>query len=95
MVVSEDAIAWDFPRWRRTLESYRIDGRPVLELSRSEDSAVLDGLISWQASLAPQTPRNGAQPIEPCPEILARTAGKQPVTDDNMGSEWRYPLGFE
>jgi spermidine synthase len=34
-------------------------------------------------------------PIEPCSSILARTAGKQPITDDNMGSEWRYPLGLE
>ena len=29
------------------------------------------------------------------PDILARTAGKRPVTDDNMGSEWRYFLGLE
>ena len=28
MVVSQSPIAWDFARWRRTLKSYRIDGRP-------------------------------------------------------------------
>lgn len=25
--------------------------------------------------------------LEPCPEIVARTAGVEPITDDNMGSE--------
>ena len=27
--------------------------------------------------------------IEPCPHVLARTAGQKLVTDDNMGTEWR------
>ena len=58
-------------------------------MSRSEDRAELDRL---QASLAAD---NAPRPIEACAEILARTAGKQPVTDDNMGSEWRYSLGLE
>ena len=34
-------------------------------------------------------------PIELCPAILPRTAGKMTVTDDNMGSEWRRILGLE
>jgi len=89
MVVSATPIRWDFERWRRTLEAYRIDGRPVFDMSRSEDRAELDRL---QASLAAD---NAPRPIEACPDILARTAGEQPVTDDNMGSEWRYSLGLE
>ena len=28
MVVSSAPIAWDFARWRRVLEAYRIDGQP-------------------------------------------------------------------
>ena len=95
MVVAETPIAWDFERWRRTLESYRIDGRQVLDPSRPEDRAALDRLRSWEASLAPDAARNEARPIEPCREILIRTAGKRPVTDDNMGTEWRYSLGLE
>jgi spermidine synthase len=94
MVVAETPIAWDFERWRRTLESYRIDGRRAVDPSRPEDRAVLDRLRSWEASLAPDASPNEARPIEPCPEILVRTAGKQPVTDDNMGTEWRF-LGLE
>jgi spermidine synthase len=95
MVVAETPIAWDFERWRRTLESYRIDGRRAVDPGRPEDRAVLDRLRSWEAGLAPDAASDEARAIEPCPEILVRTAGKQPVTDDNMGTEWRYFLGLE
>jgi spermidine synthase len=94
MVVSATPIAWDFARWRRTLESYAIDGRAILERAPAEDRAVLDRLMTMEGSLAPgETAAD--RPIEPCRDILARTAGKEPVTDDNMGSEWRYFLGLD
>ena len=35
------------------------------------------------------------RPIEPCSDVLARTVGKEIMTDDNMGSEWRYSLGLD
>jgi spermidine synthase len=92
MVLSQTPIGWDFERWRRTLAAYKIDGRPVLDLSRSDDRALLDGFVSHQNEVASG---NEKTPIEPCSSILARTAGKQPITDDNMGTEWRYPLGLE
>ena len=95
MAVSAAPIAWDFARWRRMLEAYRIDGKAVFDPARTEDRAVLDHLMAMEASLAPGDERNANRPIEPCPDILARTAGKQIVTDDNMGSEWRYSLGLE
>jgi spermidine synthase len=94
MVVSQTPIAWDFARWRRTLEAYRIDGGAEFDLSRAADRAVLDELMAMEASLTSGAP-HGDRPIEPCSDILARTAGKRPVTDDNMGSEWRYFLGLE
>ena len=63
--------------------------RSAFDISRSEDRTELDRLqVSFAAANAPQA-------IESCPDILARTAGEQPVTDDNMGSEWRYSLGLE
>ena len=95
MLVSEVPIRWDFHRWRRILESYEIEGKPVFDLSRSQDQAELDRLESWQASLTQKSTGDVAQPIESCAEILSRTAGKQLMTDDNMGSEWRYFLGLE
>jgi spermidine synthase len=95
MAVSAAPIAWDFARWRRTLEIYRIDGKAVFDLAKAGDRAVLDQLMAMEASLAPGAARDADSPIEPCPEILARTAGKRIVTDDNMGSEWRYFLALE
>jgi spermidine synthase len=92
LVVSEKPIRWDFTGWRRTLEAYRTDGRPVFDVSRSQDRTQLDLLMGVEASL---TSRDALRPIEFCRDILARTAGKAPVTDDNVGSEWRYSLGLE
>jgi spermidine synthase len=94
MVVSDAPIAWDFRRWRRTLEAYRIDGQPVFDKSRRQDRAKLDELAAWQTSLAPGVHAD-RRPIEPCPDILARTAGQRSVTDDNMGSEWLHYMGLE
>ena len=94
MVVSDGPIAWDFRRWRHTLEAYRIDGQPVFEKSRKLDRAKLDELAAWQTSLAPG-PHSERRPIEPCPDILARTGGQRSVTDDNMGSEWLHYMGLE
>jgi spermidine synthase len=92
MVVSQTPIAWDFQRWRRTLAAYRIDGKPVFDSRLVEDRATLEGFAAWQASLAPGNVR---RQIEPCPDLLTRTAGKRPVTDDNMGNEWTYFLSLE
>jgi spermidine synthase len=92
LVVSDTPIRWDFARWRRTLEAYQIDGRAVFDASRGEDRTELDALQSWQRSLGIGDEN---APIEACSHILARTAGKEVVTDDNMGSEWRYSLGLE
>jgi SAM-dependent methyltransferase len=95
MIVSDSPIVWDFERWRRTLEAYRIDGQSVLDLDHSEDRVALDQLMSFQASMRSEAIRSAQKPIEPCTAILARTEGKNPVTDDNMGSEWRNYFGFE
>jgi spermidine synthase len=92
MVLSEASIRWDFVRWRHILEAYRIDGRAIFDATRGEDRAELDRLQSWEKGLAGGDEQ---QQIEICSNILTRTTGKQPVTDNNMGSEWRYSLGLE
>jgi spermidine synthase len=95
MVLSERPIDWDFTRWRQRLETYRIDGKPVFDLSREADRAKIDQLVSGQLSGAAKGQHAIESPIEPCPNVLARTAGTRPVTDDNMGSEWLHFLGLE
>lgn len=94
LVVSPSPLDLDFGRWRATLEAYRIDGRPVLDPARDGDRRTMAGLLSWEAQLAGGA-RGPEAPIERCHAILARTAGLEPVTDDNMGTEWRFALGLE
>jgi spermidine synthase len=86
MVVSDAPIDWDFQRWRQTLESYTIDGERQFNPASANDRAVLDKVAM---------PESARQIIEECPQVLTRTEGKTPVTDDNMGTEWRFPLGLE
>ena len=86
MVVSDSEIDWNFSRWRQTLGSYVIDGRKQFDSQNADDRALLDSVTS-----ADQGSRHM---IEGCPEVLARTAGRMPVTDDNMGTEWRHYLGL-
>jgi spermidine synthase len=93
MIVSMAPIAWDFRRWQQALAAYRIDGRPTFDLARAADREALEHLLAWEANLGAEAGRDLA--IESCAHILARTAGKELVTDDNMGSEWRYFLGME
>jgi spermidine synthase len=95
MVVSDKPIAWDFRRWRRTLETYRIDGKAVFDIRRAADRASLDELSSSEKSLDPKAAQVAERPIEPCPDLMARTAGKKVVTDDNMGTEWLHFLGMD
>jgi spermidine synthase len=87
MVVSDAPIDWNFVRWRQTLEDYVIDGKKQFDLQNPGDRALLDSITSADQSTQ--------QLIEDCPHVLARTAGISPVTDDNMGTEWRHPLGLE
>jgi spermidine synthase len=87
MVVSDTPIDWNFTRWRQTLEAYAIDGERQFDPQNASDRALLDSVTS-----ADQSSRHL---IEGCPQVLARTAGKVPVTDDNMGTEWRHTLGLE
>jgi ABC transporter substrate binding protein len=95
ILFSETPIAWDFARWRGVLESYRINGRPVFELARDADRAALERLMSLETNLAPSAGRSNQGPIEQCSDILSRTAGRMPVTDDNMGTEWLHFLGLD
>lgn len=89
VVLSSTPIAWDFARWRRNLVAYRIDGRPMLDLSRTEHAQGLEKLMAIEPQIQNARTHAAADWIEPCPHVLARTAGQTLVTDDNMGTEWR------
>lgn len=95
MIVSVAPLAWDFDNWRNTLASYKIDGKPVLDMSSQEGRARLDDLMFLKKILAGADVPGLDKPIESCKAILQRTADDKPVTDDNMGSEYRHLYGME
>jgi len=56
---------------------------------------VLDKRISWENDLTRSAEPADEGQIESCSDILARTSGKDPMTDDNVGSQWRYAFRLE
>jgi len=91
MLLSLAPVVWDMARWKQKLLDYRIDGKPVLDLTREQDRAFYDRLDNIADAVGYINP---GKLIEPCPDILARTRDLSVVTDDNMGTEWRKMLGF-
>jgi hypothetical protein len=55
---------------------------------------LLDKAEAMAASLT-STASYAERPIEPCSDVLTHTAGMKIMTDDNMGSEWRYFLALD
>jgi spermidine synthase len=83
IAVSDRPIQLDPERWRTALLSYRIEGRPVLDLSKAEDRAKLDQLIGWARDV------DGPQAVvESRASLLRNLQGARLITDDNMGTEW-------
>ena len=93
MAISGEAINVDFDRWRKTLLAYSIDGKPVIDPANPKDVAALERLMAFATDFPNGRGLDGN--IEPCSGILQRTAGRSPITDDNMGTEWRMPLGLD
>lgn len=74
------------PRWRANLLEYRIEGRPVLDLTREADRTRLEKILGMVDSIALERPPWWG--MESRASILARTRDARIVTDDNMGTEW-------
>ena len=90
LAVGGSPVTLDRDLWRRALENYRIDGRPVLDLKRPKDQARLEQVLQLAAEPDRQPQKQGNE-IETRAELLARWQGFPIVTDDNMGTEWRGP----
>lgn len=91
MVVADGPVALSPSRWRATLLAYRVDGRAVIDPADASHMKLVDGLVAAASDASPRGPGL----IEPCASIVARTRTLAPVTDDNMGSEWRQAFGRE
>lgn len=93
VAVSDSPFKLDEERWRHILTSYRIDGKPVLDLSRPEHQERLEELLSLVKTAETPTTGNSrlAFTMEYADSIRRRTVGSRIITDDNMGTEWEPP----
>lgn len=95
MVVSDAPLDWSAARWLKVLESYRIDGRAVLTPAGERSVESLD-LVTKIFDPPPENLPVKADGItESCHAILARSSKLLPITDDNMGTEWRHDFGLD
>jgi spermidine synthase len=79
IAASDAPIAFDVDAWKRVLERYTVAGERVFDPVRPGDRRWLDDL---GASLRDTL-------IEPEQRLRERLRGLEPITDDNMGAEWR------
>ena len=87
MVVSDTPIDWNYARWKTVLRDYRIDGKAEFNPTDAVDQARIDEIVNEYRRSGPM--------VEECPEVLSATKDSALMTDDNMGSEWRYYLNLE
>jgi spermidine synthase len=86
MVVSDTPFQLDAKRWLDVLSDYRIDGKPVFDLSQEHDRRRLSEVMSMATTIDSNVA--GPTTVESADHIRARTEGVQVITDDNMGAEW-------
>ena len=84
--VSMSPVRFDEPRWRHALANYRLNGVAPF------DTATIRGKARVASFLA--TPRDaagwfGSPALESRASMLPRLRDVPPITDDNMGGEWR------
>jgi spermidine synthase len=87
LAVSDSPLVVDQEAWRKELVSYRIDGKPVLNLELAPDRQRLADVLAMAGGLG--QPGSGANAaMEYADTIRLRTRDKRLFTDDNMGVEW-------
>ena len=87
LAVSDSPLVVDTEAWRQELVSYRIEGKPVLNLELARDRQRLAEVLAMAGGLGqPGSAANA--PMEYGDTIRLRTRDKRVFTDDNMGVEW-------
>lgn len=89
LALSDQPIEVDSARLKRTLREYRIEGQPVLDLTRPDDAQRLAQIIAMTRRFN-SDPSFSVPSLEYGDSIRARTRGARVITDDNMGTEWMH-----
>jgi len=92
LIVSDSPLTFDAARWRRVLASYVIDGKRVFPTDSPAQIESFDSLVAIPSESSDPGIAAAERRMEHCDSILQRTASLPLITDDNMGTEWRYPL---
>ena len=87
LAVSDRPLAVDQDAWRSALISYKIEGRPVLDLTRPRDRQKLAAVLAMAGNLGRPDLAAKSQ-MEYGDTIRQRYKDKRIITDDNMGTEW-------
>jgi spermidine synthase len=89
LAVSDSPIEFDRNRLRTALTAYRIDDRPVFDLSRPSDRTTLEQLVSLPEIKGWDDAHKLVPVVEDRDSLLQRLRGLRLITDDNMGTEWK------
>lgn len=87
MVVSDEPLQLDANRWLEVLSRYKIEGKPVFDLSQEQHRSRLQEVMAMVTTMD-RNIRPGFFTLESADHIRARTASVRVITDDNMGTEW-------
>jgi spermidine synthase len=85
IAASDSMLTLDSLRWHDMLASYRIDGRPVLDVTRAADRSHFDRLMRLPSTINRSPVSRGLESRE---SVLARIPRARVITDDNMLPEW-------
>lgn len=92
LMVSDSPFDLDVERWRRVLTAYTIDGHVMFPQDTPEQVQALEAIVAMAHEASDEGIEPAARRLESCQSILQRTSALPLITDDNMGTEWRYPL---
>ena len=84
--VSIGPVEFDEGRWRHALANYHLNGVALFDTTTSRGRARLASFLA-----TPHDPGGwfGSPALESRASMLPRLRGVPPITDDNMGGEWR------
>jgi spermidine synthase len=86
MVVSDAPLPLDPERWLQVLTDYKIEGKPVFDLSQEAQRRRLVEVLSMTTTVDRAAPTFFT--LESAQHIRTRAAKVRLITDDNMGTEW-------
>jgi spermidine synthase len=92
VMVSDSPFDLDAGRWRQVLTSYTIDGHVMFPQDTPEHVQALDAIVAMAHEASDDSIDPAARRLESCQSIVQRINALPLITDDNMGTEWRYPL---